>query len=183
MFVGGTSASLGCLPSFPQQPLDQEVKYDIRSARGGRGGRVTTVASIWASQGVYAEPTVISPSSQKPKNNTPSQPSKKPAKTPKSSTPPAPHATLADLTARRTKMVKSSVPAHAMPTLSSTASLARSPQHLDAPNKVPPTVLQAETQTVSDVKPAKPTQVAGDFAFGQARLRDLIKKYQGAGPS
>ena len=180
------------LPSFPQQSLDQEVKYNIRSARGGRGGRVTAVASIWASQGVDAEPTVISPSPQKPKNNTPTQPSKKPAKTPKSSTPPAPPATLADLTARRTKVIKSSsVPAvvsssHAMPTLSSTASLARSPQHLDrkkAPNKVPPTVFQAETQTVSDVKPAKPTQVTGDFAFGQARLRDLIKKYQGAGPS
>ncbi|KAF9525780.1 hypothetical protein CPB83DRAFT_514084 [Crepidotus variabilis] len=39
-------------PSFPTKspaPLDPETKYDIRSARGGRGGKVTAVASLWAS--------------------------------------------------------------------------------------------------------------------------------------
>ncbi|KAJ3481410.1 hypothetical protein NLJ89_g12216 [Agrocybe chaxingu] len=36
------------LPTFPP-PLDSEVKYDIRSARGGRGGKVTSVANLWAS--------------------------------------------------------------------------------------------------------------------------------------
>ena len=188
------------LPTFPQQAFDPEPKYDIRSARGGRGGRVTTVASIWASQGgdaAYAKPTGISPSSQKPKSNT--QSSKKPAKTPPRSTTspctPVPFATSADLTTRQVKLIKSSsVPAvvsssHAMPTLSSTASLARSPHHSDrrnSPINVPPTVLgalQAETQAMSNVKPEKPTRTTGDFAFGQARLRDLIKKYQGAGSS
>ncbi|KAJ7730809.1 hypothetical protein B0H16DRAFT_210102 [Mycena metata] len=42
------------LAAFPP-PLDPEVKYDIRSARGGRGGKVTAVASLWAS-GALAEP-------------------------------------------------------------------------------------------------------------------------------
>ena len=36
------------LPMFPP-PINPEVKYDIRSARGGRGGKVTSVASLWAS--------------------------------------------------------------------------------------------------------------------------------------
>lgn len=191
------------LPNFPPQSLDPEVKYDIRSARGGRGGRVAAVASIWASQGsdgANTKPTVTPQMSQKPKSNTSAQPSKKPAKTPpRLTTPntelPAPPTTLADLTARRAKLIKSSsVPAvvsssHAMPTLSSTASLARSPQYPDrrkTPVKVPPTVsetLPAETQAVLNVKPAKPPQSSGDLAFGQARLRDLIKKYQGPGSS
>ncbi|KAF8149049.1 hypothetical protein B0H34DRAFT_734649 [Crassisporium funariophilum] len=40
----------GRLPVFPPpRPLDPEVKYDIRSARGGRGGKVSSVASMWAS--------------------------------------------------------------------------------------------------------------------------------------
>ncbi|KAF9477727.1 hypothetical protein BDN70DRAFT_880830 [Pholiota conissans] len=33
----------------PQKPVDVEVKYDIRSARGGRGGKVTAVANLWSS--------------------------------------------------------------------------------------------------------------------------------------
>ena len=40
------------LPAFPPlatQNKDPEVKYDFRSARGGRGGKVAAVASIWAS--------------------------------------------------------------------------------------------------------------------------------------
>lgn len=41
----------GKLPMFPpsKPPIDLEVKYDIRSARGGRGGKVSSVASLWAS--------------------------------------------------------------------------------------------------------------------------------------
>ena len=41
----------GRLPAFSplQPPVDPEVKYDIRSARGGRGGKVMTVANLWAS--------------------------------------------------------------------------------------------------------------------------------------
>ncbi|KAF8885880.1 hypothetical protein CPB84DRAFT_1788037 [Gymnopilus junonius] len=36
----------------PPKPVDPEVKYDIRSARGGRGGKVTAVANLWASGAV-----------------------------------------------------------------------------------------------------------------------------------
>ena len=38
-------------PMFPpsKPPINPEVKYDIRSARGGRGGKVSSVASLWAS--------------------------------------------------------------------------------------------------------------------------------------
>lgn len=35
-------------PNLPPPRVDPEVKYDIRSARGGRGGKVTQVASLWA---------------------------------------------------------------------------------------------------------------------------------------
>lgn len=37
------------LAVYPPRSLDPEVKYDVRSARGGRGGIVTSVASLWAS--------------------------------------------------------------------------------------------------------------------------------------
>ena len=85
---------------------------------------------------------------------------------------------------------------HATPTLSSTASLAR-PTSEDGlkhqrPPKLSTTLLSSTTakpsvamssQLPSDlpragaVSPSKPV----DLAFGQARLRDLIKKYQGQG--
>ena len=41
----------GNLPMFhpSKPPIDPEVEYDIRSARGGRGGKVSSVASLWAS--------------------------------------------------------------------------------------------------------------------------------------
>ncbi|PPQ69295.1 hypothetical protein CVT26_001613 [Gymnopilus dilepis] len=78
---------------------------------------------------------------------------------------------------------------HAVPTLSSTASLARpASQNLAGPKNPRPIKLPAllSTPTLSStsapepprpVSPSKPT----DLAFGQARLRDLIKKYQGQG--
>jgi hypothetical protein len=37
------------VPSPPkQQSQDPEVQYDVRSARGGRGGQVTAIAAFWA---------------------------------------------------------------------------------------------------------------------------------------
>lgn len=47
----GYNPPSGKLPMFPpsKPPIDPEVKYDIRSARGGRGGKVSSVASLWAS--------------------------------------------------------------------------------------------------------------------------------------
>ncbi|KAF9557085.1 hypothetical protein CPC08DRAFT_67284 [Agrocybe pediades] len=33
----------------PPKPINNEVKYDVRSARGGRGGKVASVANFWSS--------------------------------------------------------------------------------------------------------------------------------------
>ncbi|KAF8193322.1 hypothetical protein BJ912DRAFT_960669 [Pholiota molesta] len=47
------------LVSFPPpKPVDLEVKYDIRSARGGRGGKVTSVANLWSSGAITANSDV-----------------------------------------------------------------------------------------------------------------------------
>ncbi|KAF8963101.1 hypothetical protein BDZ97DRAFT_1821755 [Flammula alnicola] len=41
---------------FPlPKPIDPEVKYDIRSARGGRGGKVTAVANLWSSGAISSD--------------------------------------------------------------------------------------------------------------------------------
>lgn len=46
---GAVVSSSRKLPVFPPlQKQDQEVKYDVKSARGGRGGQVTHVAALWA---------------------------------------------------------------------------------------------------------------------------------------
>jgi hypothetical protein len=173
------------LPAFPPAP-DPAAKYDIRSARGGRGGRVAAVASIWASQAGENEPT---PAVEKVR-----KPAAKPVKTPPKASPAfaAPDASLADLTARRARLIKSqSAPAavsssHAKPMLSSTASLARSiplPDRRKTPIKLPPTISESQPDISHPVPRTaavgSPQSTAGDLAFGQARLRDLIKKYQG----
>jgi len=179
---------------------DPEVKYDVRSARGGRGGRVTAVASIWASQTGDQVNVKQAPAVQKPlRNGTPVKPvTKPPAKTPPkvshpdhASVPPDPSS--ADLTARRARLAKSqSVPAaisssHATPILSSTASLARPtplPDRRKTPVKLPPTISDSQPEMSQPASRAnKPQSVAGDLAFGQARLRDLIRKYQGQATS
>jgi len=183
------------LPAFPPTP-SPDVKYDIRSARGGRGGRVAAVASIWASQaGENA-------SAQQPRNAIPTKPAAKPVKAspevppPSTSVPKPADISLADLTARRARLIKSqSVPAaisssHATPMLSSTASLARAvplPDRRKMPVKLPPTVSVSQPETSQP--PPKVTSMGSpqspgrDLAFGQAKLRDLIKKYQGQATS
>ena len=99
---------------------------------------------------------------------------------------------VADLTSRRAKMIKSaSVPAvisssHATPVLSSTASLARP---LLSPTKQRTTTqLASAVGSSSNAQPQIATTVAtntttavskgGQLNFGQARLKELIKKYQ-----
>jgi hypothetical protein len=70
---------------------------------------------------------------------------------------------------------------HATPMLSSTASLAR-PSPPPGERRGQPKVLSTIKESRSEVgkgkemPPVKPA--AGDLVFGQARLRDLIKKYQ-----
>ncbi|KAI1781994.1 hypothetical protein LXA43DRAFT_1053717 [Ganoderma leucocontextum] len=113
---------------------------------------------------------------------------------------------VADLTARRAKLIKSTyVPAvisssTATPMLSSTASLARpSPARADRAKmntKLPPTIAEAEpvtsapkaqtttkvtatTETAAPMTSPGSPPAKGDYAFGQARLRELIKRYQG----
>ena len=300
----------------PPKPVDPEVKYDIRSARGGRGGKVTSVAHLWSS-GAIANPDMKGKGVQRLENHVgetktpvppskplatekklfsaavmtpapprkqmpvasssnvgaakPTDPQKRPDSriafsaskptgrppslaprrvpsatalstapqrsvgkatrssealtqkrpatsmsnpyslhgktTPTLSTPafdtPKPHALAAN---RGVKPVikGTSDPAvvsssHAVPHLSSTASLARPPgqqqisgvqKRLNQPPRPikPPTVLSMSQPSLSSisgmpsdaprpVSPSKPT----DLAFGQARLRDLIKKYQAHG--
>ena len=185
------------LPTFPPTPPtpDPEVKYDIRSARGGRGGRVAAVTSMWASQTGDNGDVKPTPAAQKTRNDLPikSKPIKaSPKMSPSTSATPSPDLSLADLTSRRARLVKSrSVPAaisssHATPMLSSTASLARPvplPDRRKTPIKLPPTISESQP-ALSPTSPrlataTSPQSSAKDLAFGQARLRDLIKKYQG----
>ncbi|KZT27204.1 hypothetical protein NEOLEDRAFT_162928 [Neolentinus lepideus HHB14362 ss-1] len=216
--------SAGMSPKLPKNwppPSDPEVKYDVRSARGGRGGKVTAITQLWTTQVTGAEAKApAKPDIPKPKRivsplatSVPAigpvksggkpEPKPQPAiinrigmpppRTPESLRPPFEAKklqsptyetpSLGDLTTRRARMVKStSVPAIlssslAQPTLSSTASLVK--PALEKPRlhmKSLPTV----TESVTPPEPKSVTKSPpGDLAFGQARLRDLIKKYQG----
>ncbi|KAF7311894.1 Arrestin-N domain-containing protein [Mycena indigotica] len=214
------------LPLFPP-PLDPEVKYDIRSARGGRGGKVTAITSLWAS-GALAEKDKSPPPAAPKKpvasaaadllRNKPAVAAKSPtsplAAAAKAKAPVAAPATSGPAKVDKEKpltsrpVIKSaSVPAlvsssHATPTLSSTASLARPTPRPSRPTsaavKPPPTIVESASEVVAGFKgrvqaslaasraaavppgAAPPTSPKpGDLAFGQARLRDLIKKYQG----
>jgi hypothetical protein len=214
------------LPTFPPPPSNPDVKYDIRSARGGRGGQVTAVASLWASgaplvdakkpaksdktsddrpavkhlRSIAESPSKSfagvdenKPTTQRPFDRQHLRPI---AESPVSSSiptpPPDPSSDLDNNhKARRVApMIKSaSVPAilsssHAKPTLSSTASLARPTR--PPGNHIPPAKLQDTTVSEARSQPHTPNSPAlskppppGDLAFGQARLRDLIRKYQG----
>ncbi|KAJ7692164.1 hypothetical protein B0H17DRAFT_1062129 [Mycena rosella] len=209
------------LPAFPPR-LDPEVKYDIRSARGGRGGKVTAVASLWASGALAEQPRDATP---KPGVTLKHVTAPKPVTSPKPATAadflrskpvprstsampvvnktagaaPVPAAKTADKFAR--PIIKSaSVPAvvsssHARPTLSTTASLARPAPKPRAPPKPTPTIAESASEVVSGLKgrvqasmssipakapaPSSASKPGEQLAFGQAKLRDLIKKYQG----
>ena len=181
---------------FPPQPLDSDVHYDIRSARGGRGGKVTSVAAIWASggQGGGDKTPVAHPREVKPRPTpVPRAPVPREAvaradkvqtKPPKSS-PLANPKPSGDVSHRRAKAIKAnSVPAVissslATPTLSSTASLARPPRVVEKPKlDAFPTTIQEVEERVTSPPPAKAAPKT-ELAFGQARLRELIRKYQG----
>ncbi|KAF4571021.1 hypothetical protein EYR36_001709 [Pleurotus pulmonarius] len=205
------------LPVYPPQPLDPEVKYDIRSARGGRGGKVTAVAAIWAAGAfkkadspppdklvVAPKPKKVVPPpfvTKKPTSRAPPPISSKPPlllaasrkKSPSSaaSSDGSTAAARTDSTVdNKTQHVtkSSSAPALvssslAIPMLSSTASLARPVTKAKTPIKPPPTLFETSTPRVSAPHqglPARtPSGTKTDLAFGQARLRDLIRKYQG----
>lgn len=180
------------LPLFPPPRIDPEVKYDIRSARGGRGGKVTAVASIWASGALGSDPKPREIAKTTPDPSSTPKPTRAPIKSLLSSGPSTGEPKLVELAGKRTRPVvkSSSVPAmisssHATPTLSTTASLARPAPHRVKPSvKVPTTITETHSEGVGRAQAAKMTPLktansGGDLAFGQARLRDLIKKYQG----
>ena len=226
-------------------PPDLAARYDVRSARGGRGGKVTAVAAIWAATENQNGSRSLPMHKPLVKPNAPGKPVIFPKSTKQtvvtnpgisSSTKP----TVANLALKkidvgkvkptqgfsdsgageeeeegsptrrtnhaRVRMIKSSsVPAvisssTAIPMISSTASLVRppgsSPVHV-RPGKIShglsvriPTI---EEDVASDSTSVGARRTSGgegrphvmgsptkaDLAFGQARLRDLIKKYQG----
>ena len=186
----------GAFPVWPKPKLaaDPEVRYDVRSARGGRGGQVTAVAAIWAAQATGKQPAAVKATSPPPKRltqwgktpSTPSPLSQSSAKPQRPNpVPPSPGTHGGDLGAKRAKLAKSSsVPAVvssslATPMLSSTASLAKpSPVAKPRTFQLPTTILENDTRNskAADTKPPPPPK---ELVFGQARLRELIKKYQG----
>ena len=221
----------GRLPYFPLRPADPEVKYDVRSARGGKGGKVTQVASLWATKAnanantngktggttpvpvhVPKKPKPIPPLARKPVFNalkySPVSARSPPAGPGGGATPISLNRVVAGAEMRTgmgigtgmgahdmSKATKATtVPAvlsssHAVPMLSSTASLARVKVHgpgqgLGQGPTLPPMI----SETISELRSTKTGaggggqgqgRALGDLAFGQARLRDLIKKYQG----
>ncbi|KAJ3786288.1 hypothetical protein GGU10DRAFT_352318 [Lentinula aff. detonsa] len=226
----------GRLAVLPAKASDPEVKYDVKSARGGRGGRVTAAAAIWASGAANTKPVATSPSSSSRKTSKPPGKLFSPLSGPKfpvsasssSSTTSGNGINGRHVTTGRAnvgvgvKVASAPVPAvisssHAKPTLSTTASLARpttAALSKVSPINVPPTISEFTSEihvgskssaSVSNAKVGKtglglgagkaannlravtnsglkntPGLTAGEhLAFGQARLRDLIKKYQG----
>ncbi|KAI0696451.1 hypothetical protein BC835DRAFT_1414282 [Cytidiella melzeri] len=206
----------GLADIFPSQSRpDSEGRYDVRSARGGKGGIVTAVASIWTSQTNgessskpesplgHRRPSSIHPMvNPSPLNNgsgvppmfakavsqpvRPAPPLKHSTSTSPSTPTPTRHSPSAELAARRANMAKSSsVPAVvssslAAPMLSSTASLAKPRPTMDKmrfKSKLPPTI--SEMSSPQDAKPVVSSKPQNELAFGKARLRELIQKYQG----
>jgi hypothetical protein len=174
-------------PRHSPQPLGPEVKYDIRSARGGKGGRVTEVASLWAAKADATQTQVKQNGASQPVKKPVNHGGKLPIKSPLSTS--QMHGPADTSREGRGKPTKATtVPAvisssHAVPMLSSTASLARASPNPRTPasRPLPPMISETISDLKSVVKTPIPrvTRTPGDLGFGQARLRDLIKKYQG----
>ena len=247
--VNSIPTELNYAPRFGRNmvPADLAAKYDIRSARGGRGGKVTAVAAIWAAAEKKNGSTDLPTSKPWAKPEAPGKPVISPRSTkPNFATKPggvsSTKPTVANLALRkidigkvkptqgisdsgageeeeegspakgashtRARMIKSSsVPAvisssTAVPMISSTASLVRpsgSSPVLERPGKISrglstriPTIDEDVASDSTSVGTRRtrggegrqhvvrsPTPTKADLAFGQARLRDLIKKYQG----
>lgn len=197
--------------------------YDVRSARGGRGGKVTSVAAIWAEKTKNTDSDAVRP----PKNGLPlplmvklgqyktklpvptsptlpNQGPKSTAASNPSATPPTgltTHLFKPAISSARSMPVNlvskgTSVPAKisssiATPTLSSTASLARSQQtksptrsESKSPMKVRPLKVIKEANLPGSVsapglaaQPPTP-KLNSSVSFGQTRIKDLIARYQ-----
>ncbi|KAL1708251.1 hypothetical protein EV121DRAFT_254918 [Schizophyllum commune] len=179
------------LPPVPR--LDPEFKYDIRSARGGRGGRVTAVAALWASGAVQgAQSSVVRVT----------KPVKRSARPPVLVKPPslagqaavtsshaAPHlSSTASLARPALTTPKPRVPAARISPIVEETSTSRAedtpPPVAASPSKPALSKTRESLTNLSTPKPAPRQSLASEgFAFGQARLRELIKKYQGSSSS
>ena len=210
-------------PPPPPPPSQVEMKYNVKSARGGRGGRVTAVASIWAEASKGGAPAGaaanVPPSKPKPKHKA-SQPdlfiSRGRVPTPAKSAEDAPARAPAQRALFGLGVAAAATPSSpalsssiATPVLSSTASLAQPPGaprararararaitptpepesvsvpvHAADSRRSPSPQLQQQQQSQQQ-QGWKAPLVSGaglkaDLAFGQARLRDLIRRYQG----
>ncbi|KAF8627126.1 hypothetical protein AX15_004527 [Amanita polypyramis BW_CC] len=217
------------VPILAKQCQDPEIKYDVRSARGGRGGQVTAIAAFWAAAAAKeastpgsSTPTKGSSPDVRSRRQAPSVVAPKPVmaqrvnkplianerrdnqpykvamtgkplpvdthKSPSPTTLNESSPKLLGLAGKTKPGTKSpSVPAVissslAIPMLSSTASLARPPTQQSRR----PLVTPITNNLISAAEPPKchsPTKARStpDLAFGKARLRDLIKKYQEQG--
>lgn len=174
-------------PRHSPQPLGPGVKYDVRSARGGKGGRVTEVASLWAAKADTMQTQAKQNGASQPMKKLVNHGGKLPVKSSLSTS--QTHGPADTSREGRGKATKATtVPAvisssHAVPMLSSTASLARASPNPRTPasRPLPPMISETISDLRSVVKTPIPrvTRTPGDLGFGQARLRDLIKKYQG----
>lgn len=188
--VNGHSAA------FPSPLGVPETKYDVRSARGGKGGITTSVAALWTSL-AQEEKDHPPKRSTKPvtrkavtypafldvgKSKAPPAFTEASSTTTSDGTPtplsPTPQLPQPPNFAKSASVPAAVVHSHARPHLSSTASLARPPE-TSFPRAKPPLLSSTLSESISvnipkKVSPAFPR----DMAFGQARLKDLIKKYQ-----
>ncbi|TFY83918.1 hypothetical protein EWM64_g96 [Hericium alpestre] len=181
------------VPAFPPRPNDVQAKYDIRSARGGKGGRVTAVTAIFGSaattnetdkQTVKPMPRSVPPAKRTPATPAPAGKHRAFLDLPRPKAVSTPRKTSPGSTPVLGPTKGTSVPAvisssHATPMLSSTASLAR-PAMPQRKERAAPQPTIPEVPVVGRVASPPPAKAKREnLMFGQARLRDLIKKYQG----
>ncbi|KAH9010723.1 hypothetical protein EDB85DRAFT_2148702 [Lactarius pseudohatsudake] len=211
-----------------QAPPQVEMKYDVKSARGGRGGRVTPVASIWAEATKARGGSALTQAAKATKaTGNPAQPKAAAHKATRTlSRPRSRHQTTTDVSSSAaadpqpapvsSKAEKEDAPpvaarvpralfgpgvaaaatpsspalssSIATPVLSSTASLAQPPAIAAAascgtpsPQPLPHPSQQSQPAVAAGWRAllVGGAGLKADLAFGQARLRDLIRRRRG----
>ncbi|KAG8710952.1 hypothetical protein FRC08_016507 [Ceratobasidium sp. 394] len=161
-------------------PDDAELlaKYDVRSARGGKGGQVATVASIWQNGAGNPIPESARPPKQYAAPAGPIPIANLVTPQADQAIPASPILGSSHTVVKSPSAPTMMYPATAVPVLSSTASLARPPgesavrtRQMTFPASVP------ESQS-DDTLTRRTSQPIQGIAVGQARLRELIGKYQ-----
>ncbi|KAG8953070.1 hypothetical protein FRC04_003017 [Tulasnella sp. 424] len=187
--------------------------YDVRSARGGRGGVVTAVTAIWETKpvagaadvssnpaDVVKDPTAVKPQTKRkdpPVFKIPTMPASASLPTLSQPSLATDNAILADKPGRALdgQRINRALPdpaaingTLARPYLSSTASLANGRQDpiprprphtsLDKPAQLPISQSAPQLRPGSIEPPTSPKPGAPPIGVGQAKLRELIAKYQ-----